>query len=503
MTRRGTRLDYGLSLLMLRAASLRVAKPVRAEWLGEWRAELWYARAAHAARRTRAIGLLGFSFGAFRDAQALHGLQRAGRVVSPEVKGSARECLGMLAALLAISLGIGLLLPRVRAHLVPATSHGAPGLVVIGNTDAAEHSVYTLPESQYATWRQRRQRIFQSFAFYAVSAASMRCSAKAAPSAPIRLAHASRNVFELLGLPAAPIPRPATNHGPGLVVSRELWQSCFDQVPARAGNVVWLGSQRFLVQAIASMATAQLPGHPDAWLLAGGTRQEPDQQGFVLGRLNPAFQTASWGDQWQLTAPLPDGSPRDFTCWALAPQLRQPWDLYVFAVLLALVALPATTSLPLGDYPAAPRRVPITARVGRWAFLLGKLVGVLAIVYCTSLDLAFAGPHTAAHATEYVQLLSCFALCLWGLRWALRDQRQRCPVCLGKLTHPARVGHPSRNFLAWNGTELICAGGHGLLHVPEIATSWFGTQRWLYLDASWAGLFPEPAFSLPASRSQP
>ena len=44
-------------------------------------------------------------------------------------------------------------------------------------------------------------------------------------------------------------------------------------------------------------------------------------------------------------------------------------------------------------------------------------------------------------------------------------------------------------ILAWHGTELICAGGHGLLHVPELPTSWFATQRWLYLDTSWNSLF--------------
>jgi len=68
-----------------------------------------------------------------------------------------------------------------------------------------------------------------------------------------------------------------------------------------------------------------------------------------------------------------------------------------------------------------------------------------------------------------------------------------CPVCLGLLSNPARVGHPSRSFLAWHGTELICGKGHGLLHVPEMATSWFSTQRWLALDGSWRALFPNLA----------
>jgi hypothetical protein len=93
--------------------------------------------------------------------------------------------------------------------------------------------------------------------------------------------------------------------------------------------------------------------------------------------------------------------------------------------------------------------------------------------------------------SEYIQLVSSFSICLFGLRWVLRDQRQRCPVCLRRLTHPARVGQPSRSFLDWNGIELICVGGHGMLHIPEMQTSWFDTQRWLYLDSSWDVLFAD------------
>jgi hypothetical protein len=113
----------------------------------------------------------------------------------------------------------------------------------------------------------------------------------------------------------------------------------------------------------------------------------------------------------------------------------------------------------------------------------------LPIVYLVSLDLSHWKATMDPSTSQYIQIVSSFSICLFGLRWGLRDQRQRCPVCLGKLTHPARVGEPSRNFLTWNGVELICAGGHGLMHIPELPTSWFNTQRWLDLDASWEGLF--------------
>jgi hypothetical protein len=114
---------------------------------------------------------------------------------------------------------------------------------------------------------------------------------------------------------------------------------------------------------------------------------------------------------------------------------------------------------------------------------------VLAIANYASLDLAYGRTTTYSAAGEYVQLIASFSICLLGLRWVLLDQRQRCPVCLRCVTSPAQVGVASRTFLAWNGTELMCAGGHTLLHVPGLPTSWFSTQRWMYLDASWAFLF--------------
>jgi hypothetical protein len=161
-------------------------------------------------------------------------------------------------------------------------------------------------------------------------------------------------------------------------------------------------------------------------------------------------------------------------------------------VFLAFLALPATTSLPLGEYRVnAPQRS-LRSRMRRWAFLYAKILLTLPIVFFVSRDLAHLPADAHSLHGQYIQIVSSFCICLYGLRWALRDQRSRCPVCLCKLSHPARVGEASRNFLAWHGTELMCADGHGLLHVPELPTCWFATQRWVYLDASWSGLFAKP-----------
>ena len=113
------------------------------------------------------------------------------------------------------------------------------------------------------------------------------------------------------------------------------------------------------------------------------------------------------------------------------------------------------------------------------------------LVYLTSVDVAY-GIHSFSSTTaQYIQLGAlvlrvsiCFSLDTPGSTQALPGMPS------GAVSSGPRW-RSSRNFLAWNGTELICAGGHGLLHIPELPTSWFSTQRWLYLDASWGSLFSD------------
>jgi hypothetical protein len=228
----------------------------------------------------------------------------------------------------------------------------------------------------------------------------------------------------------------------------------------------------------------------DAWLLEPEVEDVAGRLGFIVAQVS--LTNVNLGNSWHLTAPKPDGSADDFFCEFLTERTRGPQDVFWFAVMLACLALPATTSLPLGEYRVSSRKLSLRDRLCRWGFLSCKLILLLPIVYFFSLDLAHLRSGIDPISAEYIQLISAFSICLFGLRWALRDQRSRCPVCLGKLTHPARVGQPSRSFLSWNGTELICVGGHGLLHVPEMPTSWFSEQRWLYLDPSWDVLFSEP-----------
>lgn len=158
---------------------------------------------------------------------------------------------------------------------------------------------------------------------------------------------------------------------------------------------------------------------------------------------------------------------------------------HLFMPILALIILPATTTLSLGEYPATAHSATQSAQFRRWIFLGVKFALVLPIVFCGIFDLTLA--LSAKGLTPDATLVGY----ILAFRWALIDQRKRCPVCLCLLTSPTRIGEPSHTFLEWYGTELICEKGHGLLHVPEIPTISFRTQRWMYLDSSWQSLFSE------------
>jgi hypothetical protein len=148
-------------------------------------------------------------------------------------------------------------------------------------------------------------------------------------------------------------------------------------------------------------------------------------------------------------------------------------SIHFLLITVALVILPTTTSLALGEYPSR--------RFRRWIFLLSKFALILPAVFFGTLDLV---PIFRVGLFPDLVVLSY----VLAFRWALIDQRQRCPVCLRLLASPARFGDASHTLLDWYGTEFFCTRGHGLLHVPEIRTS-YSTERWLDLDPSWQSLF--------------
>jgi hypothetical protein len=271
------------------------------------------------------------------------------------------------------------------------------------------------------------------------------------------IGHASPNLFELLNIPRA---------------RREI---------PDAG----LPAERSVILA----DTGDLPGHIEGWVLDNDTDLSAlpaDTKGFVVARVRAsAFPPRAKG-LWHMRIPNEVGGYDHFDCTSAAEQVPGPLVRLLMIMMYVCVIVPVTTSLSLGEYPANHHWPALSIRLRRWIFLATKVALVLVIAYSGSVVLGYLNPKNGTLGLA-IQLLVLG--CVFAFRWILVDQRNRCPVCLRLLGNPARVGQASRIFLGWNGMELMCRRGHGLLHVPEMPTSWYSTQRWLYLDCSWSGLF--------------
>lgn len=475
-------------------ASWIVPDEEREEWLKEWKAELWHV--VHQNTPSTQQATAAFVGGAFRDAYTLSAdLGRAGERRSYAFGSSPVRCLLFLLMLGLASVSVAFLLPGTRAALLPSPYQDARTLVIVSR-DNSSHSFFpSVALGEFRYWQRAAQGVFSDLAFYQIIPKQVH--AGHGVTVKLSIAHASDNLLDVMQISAFSATRSAqTAKGTSrLILSDAAWRKYFHADPQVIGHVVFVMGKKVTVASIASPDAWHLPGKADAWLLedaAGIDALSADSMGYVVARMQSSLTKDASQDRWHMTVPNRNGGVDGFSCTSVRQYAREPFISFAFAALLALMALPATTSLPLGEYPCNPRQQSLSLRLRRWVFFAAKLTLILVIVCFASLDVAqlFAPAQTAD--LQCVQMIVAFAATLAALRWTLRDQRRRCPVCLQLLRHPVRVGQPSRNFLAWNGTELICVVGHGFLHVPELPTSWFSTQRWLYLDASWKSIFRPP-----------
>jgi hypothetical protein len=497
--------------LLLRSASMLVPDRRRAEWLAEWKAELWQVLRSQEDCRDYATGgasthtvPAAFCLGAFQDAWWLR--QNSARIVARSLPrhGSPAMCLLSLAGWTAASLLLALCLPTARKAILPVPYPDADNLVLISSGGASMSPLPSIRLDDYRSWQTSTRPLFTELAYYQPLLKRVHISPHR--TTELSIVRASANLFDLLKFPSfASKAQQQSQPLQGLILSESAWREYFDADPAIAGRVVEVAGLRVRIAGLLPQDRWRLPGRADAWMVADESHIDslpPNSKGFVLAAMRPsAFPYGSSGQHW-MTVYRANGDSEKFECVSLAEQTRQPFSMYLFTLFIAVLALPATTPLPLGEYPARAERLGWDVRGRRWLFLAAKLALILPLVYFASIDLAYGDIAARLHSVgpisaQYLHLASSFLGLLFAFRWALRDQRGRCPVCLRLLTNPARVGEASRNFLAWNGTELICAGGHGLLHIPEIPTSWFSTQRWLYLDPSWSSLFSD-AYVAPA-----
>jgi hypothetical protein len=419
--------------------------------------------------------------GILPDALALRAIARAGRVPSTPIHRSAGLCLLVLALVLAVGLSISMLLPAVVAERHSERYALRPDVVYLKDARANDWEPSVRAEN-YRLWATSNQQFFSGLAFY-----SMEQSTWNGVSIPV--AHGSANLFALLGLTLELGAAPGSAK-PILVLSDRFWRSNFSANPAVLGATLPLGSRILPIAGVLPEGAWRLPGDPDIWLLESDAAFPTGVKGALMARANAEGLQQMWRDHVIIPAIGADGEAEDLCALSLSDRTRGPWGIYILAVLLAILALPAVTSVSLEQETQFASESAAQHRNLRRAFAAAKFLLILGIVYVVPLDIIhWATPGYLAGA-DVLQFLLTFGMGLFALWWSVADQRKRCPMCLRRVTHPAHVGIASRTFLAWNGTELFCAGGHTLLEVPDLPTSWFYSPRWVYLDSSWEFLFP-------------
>lgn len=448
----------------LRLLSLLLPVQRRCTWLSEWKAELWHVRSE--CGWVAAVHLLR---GALADARELRAVTNKDAAVdwSEIVSGILPKMLRRLwtqswIQLLALPL-IAFLIMACAAMWVPGSrdvllsrSYDAPSSIVL--LKDAEHPA--IAYATYVDWTRRRKTFFDALAFYAVRNRYVN-------GERFRVATASSNLIRMLGL------SDAAGDGTYLTYATAKRLGFPPQIR--------LGAHMEHVQGVLPRTTLKLWDDPEVIVLAD--RLPAGMHGRVLGVVAPGAPNINLGfAMTQSRRP-----PVHIDVMPLEERVFMPGRAFLFACVILLFALAGTQPLAREN----GLRMPIRLRWRPAIFVGAQLILLVAAAYLGSLaiamDLAFSRPEDVS-AT---QVLAAFLLLLPTIRLTLRSNRLRCPCCLRKLGHPARVGQPSAAFLNWYGIELVCAQGHGMVHIPDMPTTWFSEARWMPLDASWAVLFSQ------------
>ncbi len=324
------------------------------------------------------------------------------------IHGSAAHTLLWLSAALALCFVISRLLPGVEAENEAARYQIKPNVLLVN--EAAADTNPNISAALYQNWKTTRQRFFQELAFYRVSRET--AEAGSAPM-PWYVAHSTRNLFRLLGLPINFAERSEDADGslPAVILSYDTWMRSFAGDPHIAGHVLRIGHNRARIAGVAPAGGWQLPGAPDAWLLESDTQIASGSafrtNGYLFAQLSARGQAAMSGPGISISARNQDGTEIDLYGAFIVAPVEGPWGIYEFALFLALIALPAVTSVSLGDSHVSSHRPSMKQRFNRVLFLCAKFLLVAAIGFAASLDLAYGKHHRLfaagrVHATPLV-----------------------------------------------------------------------------------------------------
>jgi hypothetical protein len=474
-------------LLLIRLASLMVPAAFRANWRAEWEAEVWHAWYGMRDRGETPsfvrLQLCRFCLGSFADAawhlrnvfdreEALCAIRN--RMRSPGF------CLSALASLILAMGALSGFFPATRAILMPLAYANADRVATVSQSGVSLSSRAGIPV-EWVGWWQAKSKLLDGAATYRWRQDT--ASDESGRHFEIVNARVSDNFFALLGVRA----------GAGRLFRRGDASACVncvlvsDEFARRHSGELRIGGRSVRVIGILDPGFWFLSRRIAVWSLAQPSDFAPSSRTGVVIRLGPDVTPAAAEHEMERILADADLSP-----WVslvdvslVHERVHSVFGSFALGVLLAAVMAIA------GLRPAWP---PFERQsFARGIFFSVKTSLLLAAVLLAGLEFTRASSITMIGGTD----LATEPLTTWlyliasmgALTWSIFDQRRRCRVCLRRLGLAMHVGCPGCLLLNWAGTELVCIEGHGMLHVPEMVSSWQEAERWTALDESWLDLF--------------
>ncbi|WP_446743673.1 hypothetical protein [Silvibacterium acidisoli] len=486
------RLDAAFAQAILWTAARLVPRCQRQDWFAEWRGEVFQIQRTNrpTCEATR------FAAGALQDAFWLRCESISKPSSHTSALGEPRACLAALGTLSAIAVLAVLLIPALRRQILPLPTLEAEDFQPLSLNPSFRDSDLLVAGRDYFSWRNSRPFTATRSIYYQPAASTLQIDSK---NRDLTIAWIEDHPF-ILG---AEQTSSAVQTAQGLnvlplILSYGLWKRQFYGNSSVVGQQVLIGSKRAIIVAIAPQWASELPGSIDAWVFCSPQKMRTiEAQRFAYGYILMRKPSSLTGDR-------KDGDVGDvivehlsretvaptskITLSGLAREHHKlPLQIFLKSTKLAMLVTPFLLLI----WPVSFESFPHSRRVdGRFiGFFILKILLLFPVAYCIPLEVAELFTGISPDATHCLQAFLTFAMVLISVHWCLRDQSQRCPNCLRRFSHPAYVGQSSRSLLAWSGMELICRNGHGLLHVPNHATSWFPGASWLKLDSSWQNLF--------------
>jgi len=483
--------------VLLRIASLLVPKPARADWYQEWYGEIWHWLhfLAESGRLTRqaALELLRHCWGAFPDA-AWHRFDQKKTIRAfEEVPRSARFCLGAIGGTFLFLILVTGFAPTIRSGFSPLPFPQPSRLAYL-----SFQSGFSQYDEEYL-FRNTAEWAQQSKTADSVAAYSWRPVVIRVPEGLVRdiSARVSPNLFELLGnkptLGRMFIPGDETGCLNCVVIAHRLWSTEFKSDRNIVGKTIVVNDRDMTVIGVLPENFVFLFPEVAVWQLPHWSVTSTnlgDRTGAVL-RMKPHVALAEAGKEFQDFAEK--GGYARPQMESFESRAHQGAKLYLFFTVLSLFGGIALGSSRLGGAKTRKLKLSFHYTWRWWGFFAAKTLLLLAMCFVGALEIT--GRVSIILTGSVHPLVGPFSTWLFlvtamiALSWSLHDQSRRCRFCLNRLGNEASVGMASYLFLGWWGTELVCSDGHGLLHVPEMKSSWQEFDQWVSLDESWKPLF--------------